>query len=155
MKTPILFFSACSLRVSASLFVIVLLLAACDKPIVKPTLCELTQNPFITLGTYESIDAHQGEALVRYNMLIRTEGERNDAFIIANFANLKTDVHAYAEGDGIGLTEEGLGLINGIEHVLLSGHAATTAAGKLQIHFRVREGTETVSYVINGTYTAE
>ena len=156
MKTQTAFFRPRNWCPSASLLLAVVLLAACtETDPIDPITSSPTPNPFVALGMYEDSYELNDKSVVVYNMIIRTEGEREDRFVISNFADLKTEVTAFGTSDGISFSEQGLGLFDGAYHVLLSGHATQTPDHLLKLRYRVREGSIEKSYEIEAAYVGE
>ena len=157
MKTQTAFFRTLNWRLRASYLVAFVLLAACtETDPVNPVTSGPMPNPYIALGMYESSYESPDKSVVTYQMIIRTEGERDDRFVISNFADRKTEVAAFGEGDGISFLEQGLGVFDEAYHVLLSGGRATqTSDHLLKLRYRVREGSIEKSYEIEAAYVGE
>ena len=113
MKTQTAYFRTPNWRLRASFLIAVVLLAACtETDPLNPVTSGSTPNPFIALGMYEGSYESADKSVVTYQMIIRTEGERDDRFVVSNFADLKTEVVAFGEGDGISFPEQGLGVFD-------------------------------------------
>ena len=156
MKTQTAYFRTPNWRLRASFLIAVVLLAACtETDPLNPVTSGSTPNPFIALGMYEGSYESADKSVVTYQMIIRTEGERDDRFVVSNFADLKTEVVAFGEGDGISFPEQGLGVFDEAYHVLLSGHAAQTPEHLLKLRYRVHEGNIERAYEIEAVYVGE
>lgn len=156
MKTQTAFFRTLNLRPRTSFLLGVVLLAACtESDPIDPITSSPTPNPFVALGMYESSYESPDKSVITYQMIIRTEGEREDRFVISNFADLNAEVAAFGEGDGISFSEQHLGVFDEAYHVLLSGHATQTPDHLLKLRYRVREGSIEKSYEIEATYIGE
>ncbi len=141
-----------NLRFFTFSIILLFLSSSCSKDIgVGRELSEEPPNPFVRLGEYQGTEISASEE-ASFIMHIKTRENRDDQFIISNFANLRAEIFAYGADEGLQIPEQHFGTGEGNYHIILHGKIVQTSDHTLQIIYSVRHGIQQETYSIKGVY---